>query len=261
MPNLKLFLHIKNILTMLHEEETAILDTLAQIITGLFFGRHVQLWAIALWVPKEILLLSIVRQFERFVANAKVDVAKIFEPFVWAMVASLGNETVYLLIDCTQAGPKCRTLLVGIAYHGTVLPIAWETVKGKKGHVTGEKQKQLLKQVEPYLKGRRHVVVLGDAEFSNEAVIRFCQQAGWDFVFRFQKRYKIQLAAKAAWQSAQTLAEKTNLVKGDIHHWEGVSFTEAHQLSPLTGTYQWETAEKEPIFLISSFVRGRNMMV
>jgi hypothetical protein len=32
-----------------------------------------------------------------------------------------------LLIDCTQAGKKCRTLLIGLAYHGTVLPIVWKT--------------------------------------------------------------------------------------------------------------------------------------
>jgi hypothetical protein len=49
MPNMKLFLHIENLLTTLHEEDTAHLTTLALMVTGLFFGRHVQLWMIALW--------------------------------------------------------------------------------------------------------------------------------------------------------------------------------------------------------------------
>jgi hypothetical protein len=243
---------------MLHEEDTPILETLALMITGLFLGKHVQLWAIALWVPKNILLLSIVRQMERFVSNAKVDVEKIFEPFVWAMVTSLGNETAYLLIDCTQAGPKCRTLLVGIAYHGTVLPIVWETIKGKKGRATGEKQRELLEKVGPYFRGIRHVVVLGDAEFGNESVIRFCQKEKWDFVFRFQKRYKIQLNQQAEWKNASTVVEETGLSKGDVQHWEDISFTETHQFSDLTFTWQWDKEQKEPIFLISSLSASQN---
>ena len=43
MPNLKLFLHIKNLLTTIHEEESRLLNTLAMMVIGLFFGRHVQL--------------------------------------------------------------------------------------------------------------------------------------------------------------------------------------------------------------------------
>jgi hypothetical protein len=54
MPNLKLFLHINNLLTSLHEEENAHLTTLALLVTGLFFGRHVQLWMMALRCPWEV---------------------------------------------------------------------------------------------------------------------------------------------------------------------------------------------------------------
>ncbi len=56
MPNLKLFLHIKSLLTMLHEEDNHHLTTLALMVTGLFFGRHVQLWMIALWCPWDVQL-------------------------------------------------------------------------------------------------------------------------------------------------------------------------------------------------------------
>ena len=87
------------------------------------------------------------------------------------MQASLGNETAYLLIDCTQAGKKCRTLMIGLAYHGTVLPIVWKTVRGNKGHVTGEFHRTLMEQVYPLFRYHRRVVVLGYAEFSNEKVI------------------------------------------------------------------------------------------
>jgi hypothetical protein len=125
MTNYKLYSFLKGFLRDIYEGQCMpkhLITTMAMMLTGLFLGRHVQLWQMALWVPVSILLPSIVRRFERWVADSAVETAKFFEPFVWAMQASLGNETAYLLIDCTQAGKKCRTLMIGLAYHGTVLP-------------------------------------------------------------------------------------------------------------------------------------------
>ena len=119
-------------------DNSFIIKTLAMMITGMILGPHVQLFAIAMCVPLMIKLPSLVRRFERFVADDRVEVEKYFEPFVRAMIISLGNETAYLLIDCTQAGRKCRTLFIGLAYHHTVLPLVWKTLKGKKGHVKGQ---------------------------------------------------------------------------------------------------------------------------
>lgn len=252
MPNLKLFLHIKNLLTTIHEEESPLLNTLAMMVTGLFFGRHVQLWAIALWSPWDIQLLSIVRHFERFVADDRVDVRAIFEPFVWAMHASLGQETAYLIIDCTKVGPKCRVIVVGLVYHGTILPICWETIKGKKGHVKGQKQQELLAQVLPYFQHHHRVVVLGDAEFSNEPVINWLRRVGWDFVFRFQSRYQLQLTEHDQWQSAKAIYQEAGLQAGDIHHWQPLAYTEVHKIPGLTFTVHWDEKEKDPLCLIST---------
>ena len=119
MPNHKLFVRIKKLLHQTYKgatgPKTYLVGTLAWIITGLFLGRHVQLWQIAVWVPLNIQLLSIVRRFERWVADPEVETKKFFKPFVLAMQHSLGNETAYLIIDCTKAGKNCRTLLVGLA--------------------------------------------------------------------------------------------------------------------------------------------------
>lgn len=252
MPNLKLFLHINKLLTTLHEEESAHLSSLALMVTGLFFGRHVQLWMIALWCPWQVQLLSTVRRLERFVADERVDIRVLFEPFVWAMVASLGNETAYLLIDCTQAGPKCRTLVIGLAYHGTLLPLCWQTVKGKKGHLKGQRQQALLAEVWPYFRHHRRVVVLGDAEFSNEVVISWLRQVGWDFVFRFQHRYQLQLTPESQWQTTQTIYQAAGVKEGTVHHWRPTAYTQAHALPDLTVTVHWQKDEADPLCLVST---------
>lgn len=252
MPNLKLFLHIEELLTTLHEEDDHLLTTLALMVTGLFFGRHVQLWMIALWCPLDVQLLSTVRRFERFVDDPRVDVHALFEPFVWAMQASLGNETAYLIIDCTQAGPKCRALVIGLAYHGTILPLRWRTVKGKKGHLKGKIQQELLAEVWPYFRHHRRVVVLGDAEFSNEPVISWLRQVGWDFVFRFQHRYQLQLTPEGQWQTAKAIYQKAGVQPGDVHHWQPTGYTKAHAIPNLTVTVHWGTDEEDPLCLIST---------
>ena len=226
--------------------------TLAMLITGMLLGPHIQLFAIAMCVPLMIKLPSLVRRFERFVADEQVEVEKYFEPFVRAMLISLGNETAYLLIDCTQAGPQCRTLFIGLAYHHTVLPVVWKTLKGKKGHVKGQFQKELLDQVYPRLRYCRRVIVLGDAEFSNEPVIRWLRSVGWDFVLRFQHSYLLQTQPGVAWQAAADLAQRAGLQAGQVRHWEDLVYTQEHHIPNLTVTVNWGEQEAEPWYLVSS---------
>ena len=255
MPNLKLYPHLKGLLLNLYQTDRLpkhLIVTLAMMLTGLFLGRHVQLWQMAVWVPVSIQLPSIVRRFERWVAEPGVETAKFFKPFVLAMQASLGNETAYLLIDCTQAGKKCRTLLIGLAYHGTVLPIVWKTVKGNKGHVTGELHRTLLEQVYPLFRYHRRVVVLGDAEFSNEKVIGWLLKVNWDFVLRFQSSYLLQTTPDGEWQSARALYQAAGLQPGQVRHWAGVTFTQSHQFADLNVTAQWAEGEDEVICLVST---------
>lgn len=229
-----------------------IIKTLALMVTGMLIAPHVQLFAIAMCVPLLIKLSSITRRMERFVDNGLVQPERFFAPFVHAMIAALGNETAYLIIDCTKVGPKCRTLVIGLAYHNTVLPIVWKTYKGKKGHLTGEQHQQLLKQVERHVQHCRRVVVLGDSEFSNAPVIKQCRLKGWDFTLRFQSNYKVQLKSGDDWQSVLEIYTKAGLQPGQVQHWKIAAFTQAHQHADLTLTVQWDEGQEEPICLISN---------
>jgi hypothetical protein len=263
MPDQKLFLRINELLLRYCKGAPEdVRKNLALLVVGLFLGRHVQLWEIALWVPLPIQLTSIVRRFERFLANPAVDATKLFEPFVNAMLLSLGNETVYLVLDCTQAGRKCRTLLATLAYNYTALPLAWKTLKGKKGHVTGEVQKTLLEQVQPYLRPYRHVIVLGDAEFSNATVLTWLQDtAHWDFVMHTRGANLVRTADDPAWQPVQELWDTSDLQPGQVQHWPTIAFTQEHQLPDLTLTIQWAIDQQEPLFLISNLPVDRQPQV
>ena len=112
----QLFWHIRGRLCGLHKKPAnQVMDTLALLVSGLILGRSVQLWEIAVWIPWDIQLTSGVRRLERWLADPQVKVADLFASFVRARQKTLGNETVYLILDCTQVGPRCRTLRVSLA--------------------------------------------------------------------------------------------------------------------------------------------------
>ncbi len=228
------------------------IKTLSMMITGIMLGPHIQLFAIAMCVPLHIQLLSIVRRFERFVTDDRINVETFFKPFVVAMSQCLGNETAYLLIDCTQVGRKCRTLLIGLYYHGTVLPLVWKTLKGKKGHVKGNFQRELLEKIYPQFRYHKQVIILGDAEFSNQPVITWCQSVNWDFVFRFQNNYYVYLNDEDTGLTAKELGKTANIVAGQVKQWEKVMFTAAHRIKNLTVTIHWDKDAEEELYLIST---------
>lgn len=261
MANQQLYLAMKELLqNAYHGQNQAVADhllkTLAMMVTGVLLGPHVQLYALAMCVPLPIKLASIVRRFSGFVADSRVDVQAMFAPFVYAMQATLSAEKVYLVMDCTKVGPKCRVLVIGLVYHGTVLPIIWQTLKGKKGHVKGDFQKALLAKVQAYFDGYRQVIVLGDAEFSNETVIGWLCAQGWHFVFRFQSNYRLQTEPDAPWVSALSAYEARQPQAGQVYAWQNVLFTELHQRPNLTMTIQWNQSEPEPLCLISNLPRS-----
>ena len=260
MANHQLYLEMKTFLQQAYQGQNQpvadpLLKTLAMMVTGVILGPHVQLYAMAMCVPLPIKLASIVRRFSEFVADSRVDAQTLFAPFVYAMQATLSADKVYLIMDCTKVGPQCRVLVIALVYHGTVLPIMWQTLQGKKGHVKGDFQKSLLDKVHAYFNDYRQVIVLGDAEFSNEAVIGWLCRQGWGFVFRFQSNYLVQTEPKTAWVSAQTAYEMRQPLTGQVYVWENVSFTELHQRPNLTLSIQWAEDEPEPLCLISNLPR------
>lgn len=237
-----------------HQVPKPILCILAHMVTGVLLGRNVQLWSIALWSGLSAEQNSVIRRFERWLSKSIVDPQKLFYPFVQAMHHCLGpQQTAYIVLDCTQAGKKCRCLMAGLIYQHTVIPIAWKCVKGKKGHVKGILQRAILAEL--YLlfgDTYRNVVILGDAEFSNETVIRwFKDKTHWFFLFHFQGSYLVKLSDDPRWLSAKEWRDEQKMTSDDLFQADGVIFTQDHQIPHLTFTIHWGKDEEEPLYLIS----------
>jgi hypothetical protein len=147
--------------------------------------------------------------------------------------------------------------MAALAYHETVLPVAWQSLRGKKGHVSGEFKKALLQRIYPHLKGQRHVVVLGDAEYSNEAVMAWLRSVQWDFVLHIRTNCLVRTTDDPAWQPVAELVTASQLQPGQVRHWESVYFTQEHRLADLTVSLYWGAGEAEPLCLVSNLPAGQ----
>lgn len=247
-----LWFNLREILFNIYEEpKDAAINTLSLMVTSLLLAGNVQLPALAMWAPLDAQITSIVRRFERFLSNPKISVREYFAPFVLAMHISLGSSVAYLVIDCTKSGPGCRTLFIGIWYHATVLPVVWRTIQGSKGHVTGQIQKILFEEVYPQFKEHNDVIVLGDAEFSNQTLIQWLLKVDWGFVFRFQSSYHVRPEQSSEFLSARDLANQYDLKPGDLHYVK-VAFTKKHKIENLAIILYWEEGYNDPIFLVTN---------
>lgn len=75
---------------------------------------------------------------------------------------------------------------------------------------------------------------------------------GWDFVFRFQHRYQLQLTPESEWQTAKAIYQQAGVKAGDVSHWQPAAYTEAHAIPGLTMTVHWDKEVEEPLCLIST---------
>ena len=74
------------------------------------------------------------------VGNSLIEVTSYYMPFAAAIVASLAHLPLVLVMDGSQVGRGCMTLMVGVIYKQRALPLVWIVYKGKKGHTTATRR-------------------------------------------------------------------------------------------------------------------------
>ena len=95
-------------------------------------------------------------------------------------------------------------------------------------------------------------MVLGDAEYSHEAVVSWLQSVHWDFVLHIKANCLVRTTDDPAWQPVQELCETSQLQSGQVKHWEHACFTQEHRLADLTITIHWGAGEDAPLCLVSN---------
>lgn len=221
------------------------LNTLAMLVSGILGSQKCHLTAIARKVPTTSKPQSRVRRLERFLANDAITHAGYYQPYVQALLTSLPDGPLVVVIDGSEIGRECVLLSLNVVYKKRALPLCWLVVKGQKGHLPEATHIELVQKVAPLLPKDRAVVFLGDGEFDGVDLLATLQNLGWHYVCRTAKNVLLTEAGER-FQPTDLL-----LQPGDHLELPEVGFTAAAYGPVLVGIV-WEKGWKDPLVLVSN---------
>lgn len=222
------------------------LNTLAALICGIVGAQHSQLPKIASKAPSlGAKPTSRIKQFQRWVENDTITAETYFLPFAQALLASLAQQRLVLIMDGSVVGRGCVTLMLSVVYGRRALPLVWIVVKGAKGHFPQTSHCALLAQIQPYVPPHATVVFLGDGEFDGTELQAALAQYGWLYVCRTAGNILI-------WSDdAHIPFSALDVQPDEIVLLADVAVTQA-RYGPVLALAVWEGGYLAPLYLVSN---------
>ncbi len=237
------------------------LATLAALVSGIVGSKKAHLPSIASRLPmssspKGGKRESGIKRFTRFLQNKRITPEAFFLPHARALVESLPDGPLVLVMDGSQVGRGCMTLMVSVLFQQgklrRALPLCWQVVKAGKGHFAQEQHRQLLARVKTLIPLGRRVIFLGDGEFDGCGLLADIAAVGWHFVCRTAKNV---LLAEADWPE-ETFSLSQMMTDGGLQPGDSVELSDhlftAQGFGPVLVGAVWEPGQKEPLLLVTS---------
>ncbi len=227
--------------------QVRMLNTLAAMVSGIVLGKSCQLPTIARKTPDHAKADSRIKRYSRWIQNERVDYEGYYLPFVSRLLISLAQiRELVFIIDGSEVGHQCITLMISLIYGKRALPITWLVVKGCKGHLSERLHLDLLSQLQTILPENCQAVFLGDGEFDGIELQAALQSLDLRYVCRTAKN--TQLYEDDWLFSFSDLC----LLPGDQISLPNVWFTR-QGYGPVTVIAWWKRGYLEPIFLVTNF--------
>jgi hypothetical protein len=140
---------------------------------------------------------STARRWRRWLDNAALDLESFFQEWSRWVVQAVGGEQVTLLVDETKLRDRIGVMLVGLAWQGRCLPLAWRTYQANS-HTAYPAEGQvalihkLLQMVQAGIGPTKSVLVLADRGIGcSPTLCRAVDQLGWHYLFRVTCQTKL----------------------------------------------------------------------
>ena len=222
------------------------LNTLVALICGLAGGQRAHLATIADHAPsggadQE----SVIARFRRWLKQDTNTVEGWFLPVAEALLATLAQQPLVLVLDGSVVGRGCVALMLSVVYHGRALPLAWVVVQGQKGHFPQDTHCALIAQVQPLIPPTAQVTVLGDGEFDGTALQAALRQLHWQYVCRTAPNLLMTVDGR-------------EFHIGDLVPTRGEllavrpAWMTAEEYGPVSILAIWEAAYAEPVYLVTN---------
>lgn len=220
-------------------------NTLAALVSGIVGSKSTNLPEIANKAPDEALPESRVKRYSRWVNNKRIDYETYYLPYASAVLENLASGPLVLVMDGSEVGRRCLSLMVSVVYKGRSLPIAWLVVTGSKGHFPEDLHVDLLEQVYELIPEDAQVIFLGDGEFDGTTLQATIEDYGWKYACRTAKNTILNS------EEEQFNFEEVDVQPGRIISLPHVGFTQDNY-GPVHAVAWWRKGCKEPIYLISN---------
>jgi hypothetical protein len=223
------------------------LNTLAGLISGIVQAKSCQLPAIARKTPDRAKADSRIKRYSRWIQNERIEYEGYYLPFVGDLLISLAQiRELVFIIDGSEVGHHCITLMISLIFGKRTLPITWLVVKGCKGHLPEQLHLDLLTQLQAVMPENYQAIFLGDGEFDGVQLQEVLQSLGLHYVCRTAKNTQL-------YEDGLPFTFVDLLVRpGDQISIPNVCFTR-QAYGPVTVIAWWERGYLEPIFLVTNF--------
>jgi hypothetical protein len=227
-----------------HDEQH--LNTLALLICGIVDAQHVQFDKIAAHAPiRGRKNESLITRFRRWVKHERLTPEALWLPFARTVLSGLAHAPLTILLDGTTAGRGCMVLMASVVYHGRAIPLLWQVVKGKKGHLPQALHCALIRRLQELIPAQAQVMLLGDGEFDGTELLTAIRATQWQYVCRTASNILIY-----AHERVFTVGDLP-LERGEAVAIADVEMT-AKRYGPVLLIGVWEAEHAEPIYLITS---------
>lgn len=140
---------------------------------------------------------STARRWRRWLDNEALDLNQFFREWSRWVVQAVGGARITLVVDETKLRERIGVMLVGLAWQGRCLPLAWRTyvanshedypAEGQVGLIQG-----LLQVIQAGIGATQAVLVLADRGIGcSPALCRVVDELGWQYLFRVTCQTKL----------------------------------------------------------------------
>lgn len=167
---------------------------LAMYSYGVVQGRECAPSQVAEHLPEMGKVESVHRRLERWLDNERIDWQRCCQDWAKWVLSQYQGERVLLLVDETKLGQHLSAMVVGLAYRGCCIPLAFWCYAPKAwpmGQV--ELIATLLQWIAPALPPGMIPVVQADRGIGTSPdLLRVVEALGWHYLFRVQKNTRLR---------------------------------------------------------------------
>ena len=189
---------------------------------------------------------SRIKQMTRWYKNQNISYELDYLPYLDHILAEFADDHVVVVIDGSDVGRGCMTLMISLIYENRSIPLVWTVFQRPKGHASSEEHIELVKRLIQILPEELTITFLGDGEFDGIKLQEFIQSTEkWDYVCRTAKNTIIEAEDERLRLDEIVVTDDICISIPDV------LFTE-QAFGPVHIVIVWDKECQEPIYLVTN---------